>query len=182
MSLLWHIFQLPDHLSILTFYQHCQIQFGQFLRIYFPPYTFPNLNLFFQGVGKRDFRPNNYLFLNQYSSEWNVPQKINIDYWTPDNPDALFPRPRIGNSNEVFQAQTRFLQNAAYVRLKQLTIGYTLPKEMIQKAGIDNVRIYFSGNNVWEYSPILKIFDPEITSVQTYPLVRSFSIGLDIVL
>ena len=101
---------------------------------------------------------------------------------TPDNPDALFPRPRIGNSNEVFQAQTRFLQNAAYVRLKQLTIGYTLPKEMIQKAGIDNVRIYFSGNNVWEYSPILKIFDPEITSVQTYPLVRSFSIGLDIVL
>jgi TonB-linked SusC/RagA family outer membrane protein len=141
-----------------------------------------DLNIFFQGVLKRDFMPDRYLFINNYSNEWQVPQKINMDYWTPENTDAYFPRPRIGNASEVFQNQTRFLQNAAYIRLKQLTLGYTIPKIFTQKAGIDNLRIYFSSQNIWEYSPILEIFDPELTSVHRYPLNRSFSLGINVTL
>ena len=141
-----------------------------------------DFDIFFQGVGKRDLNAGSTFFLAHYGSEWSVPQKINTDYWSPTNPDAYFPRPRIGNSSEVSQVQSRFLQNAAYVRLKQLTLGYTIPKSITQKAGIDNFRIYFSGNNLWENSKMLKIFDPEVTSTNTYPFTRSISIGMDITL
>ncbi len=141
-----------------------------------------DFNIFFQGVGKRDLNMGSTFFLAHYGSEWAVPQKINTDYWTADNTDAFFPKPRIGSADEVFQTQTRYLQNAAYIRLKQLTLGYTIPKTITQKAGIENLRIYFSGNNIWEYSPILDIFDPEVSSTSTYPLTHSFSIGVNITL
>ena len=139
-----------------------------------------DFDIFFQGIGKRDMNVGNTYFLAHYGSQWAVPQKINTDYWSESNPDAFFPRPRIGNANEVSQIQTRFLQNAAYLRLKELTIGYTFPKSITQKAGIDNLRIYFSGSNLWEYTKMLKIFDPEVNSTQTYPFTRSFSLGMNI--
>jgi hypothetical protein len=80
----------------------------------------------------------------------------------------------------VFETQTRFLQNAAYIRLKQLTLGYTIPKILTQKAGIESCRVYFSGSNLWEHTKMLKIFDPEVSSTQTYPFTRSFSLGLNV--
>ncbi|MEN6454377.1 MAG: TonB-dependent receptor [Prolixibacteraceae bacterium] len=139
-----------------------------------------DFNMFFQGVGKRDLSMSTTFFLAHYGSEWSVPQKINADYWSETNPDALFPRPRIGSANEVFETQTRFLQNAAYIRLKQLTCGYTIPKILTQKAGIGSCRVYFSGSNLWEHTEMLKIFDPEVSSTQTYPFTRSFSFGVNV--
>jgi TonB-linked SusC/RagA family outer membrane protein len=141
-----------------------------------------DLSFFFQGVGKRDLSMGTTYFLAHYGSEWAVPQKINTDYWSTTNTNALFPRPRIGGAGEVTQAQTRFLQNAAYIRLKQLTFGYTLPKALTQKVSIDRCRIYFSGNNLWEYTPMLEIFDPEVSQTNTYPHARSFSVGLNVTL
>lgn len=142
-----------------------------------------DLNIFFQGVAKRKINvTNRTYFLNHYNSEWAVPQKINTDYWTPDNTDAYFPRPRVGGAGEVNQAQTRFLQNAAYLRLKQLTVGYSIPKRITQKAGIQGVRLYLSGNNIWEATKMLKIFDPEESATDMYPLTRAYSFGASITL
>ncbi len=139
-----------------------------------------DLTVFFQGVGKRSVLPNSIYFLQHYTSEWAVPQKVNNDYWRPDNQDAYFPRARIGNAPEIVQAQSRFLQNAAYLRLKQLTIGYAVPTRLIEKTPLENVRIYLAGSNLWEYSKTLKIFDPESFASNMYPLSRSYSIGVNL--
>lgn len=142
-----------------------------------------DLNVFFQGVGKRQANiTNGTYFLSHYNSEWAVPQKINNDYWTPTNTDAYFPRPRVGNAGEVSQPQTRFLQNASYLRLKQLTIGYTIPSKFIQRIGIQTIRLYVSGNNIWETSKMLKIFDPEEFETNRYPLTRAYSFGASVTL
>ena len=139
-----------------------------------------DLAVFFQGVGRRDIVPNTIYFLQHYTSEWAVPQKINLDYWSPDNPDAYFPRPRLGDADEITTPQSRFLQNAAYIRLKQLTLGYSIPKILLEKVNISNIRLYFSFNNLWEYTKMLKIFDPETNASNIYPLTRSFSMGIDL--
>jgi TonB-linked SusC/RagA family outer membrane protein len=141
-----------------------------------------DFNIFFQGVGKRELNMGSTYFLAHYGSEWSVPQKINTDYWTTTNTDAYFPRPRIGNAAEVTQTQSRYLQNAAYLRLKQLTLGYTIPKSLTERVKIENCRIYFTANNLWEYTNMLDIFDPEVSSTATYPFVRSFSLGLNVTL
>src|SRR5690606_34209709 len=124
--------------------------------------------------------PNSFYFLQHYTSEWAVPQKINSDYWRPDNQEAYFPRARIGNASEITEPQSRFLQNASYIRLKQLTFGYSIPKELIGRMNIANARIYLSGNNIWESTKMLDIFDPEGFASNMYPLTRSFSVGLNL--
>jgi hypothetical protein len=86
----------------------------------------------------------------------------------------------MGNADEVFETQSRFLQNAAYIRLKQLTVGYSLPKTMMDKVNISNLRIYFSSNNLWTHTKMLEIFDPEVSATNTYPLTRSVALGIDI--
>ena len=136
--------------------------------------------IFFQGVGKREIYPSNILFLNHYTGQWAVPQKMNTDYWREDNPDAYFPRPRFNAGNSVNQAQTRFLQNASYVRLKQLTVGYTIPFKYTDKIGFSKCRIYFSANNLWEIHGMKKTFDPELAQVNAYPFFRSYSFGANV--
>ena len=113
------------------------------------------------------------------TNEWNVPQQHSLDYWTPDNPDAYWPRPRF-NQGGNFQTSNRYLQDASYIRLKNLTIGYTLPEEISEKLYMRNLRVYISGENIWEYSKILDSYDPEVLNPSTYPLQRSLAIGLDL--
>jgi TonB-linked SusC/RagA family outer membrane protein len=142
-----------------------------------------DLDIFLQGIGKRQLNiSNRTYFLNHYNSEWAVPQKINTDYWTPENTGAYFPRPRVGGAPEINEAQTRFLQNAAYLRLKQLTLGYNIPQRVTEKIGIQRIRLYLSGNNIGEATKMLKIFDPEESSTDMYPLTRSYSFGANITL
>lgn len=155
-----------------------------------PRYSFgfrPNLNwkgfdltVFLQGVMKRDVILSSTDFLYQYSSQWNSQPKIGTDYWREDNRDAYFPAPLITNSADVTTAQTRFMQNAAYLRLKELTLGYTLPMVMTSRMGIDRVRLYFSGYNLGEITDMIKCTDPELTNGRLYPLHRSMSLGLNI--
>jgi len=141
--------------------------------------------MFFQGVMKRDVWPSNMdMFLNHYGSQWAVPLAIHHDFWREDNQNALFPRPRfnggamVGNTGNM--ANTRFLQNAAYVRLKQLTVGYTVPFRHTDRIGVSKCRVYFSANNLWEAHNMFETFDPEIARVNAYPLFRSFSIGANL--
>ena len=75
-----------------------------------------------------------------------------------------------------------WLQNAAYLRMKNLQLGYLFKKELINKIGIERLRIYFSGENLFEFSKLNKNFDPELTSTSgyIYPIMRSFSCGINL--
>ena len=138
-----------------------------------------DFTLFFQGTMKRDLMPSNTFYLAHYTSEWSVPQKLNSDYWREDNTDALFPRARL-NGSAVNEKQTRFMMNAAYIRCKQLAIGYTIPKRLTDKAGISKLRVYFNADNLFEFSGMPDTFDPEQATVNAYPFMRAFSFGANL--
>lgn len=162
-----------------------------------------SFSAFIQGVGKRDWMPSREAsyFWGQYNRPYSVLPKFNLNRWTPDNPDpnAYFPRYRafvaLSGTRELAIPQTRYLQNASYVRLKNVTIAYNLPKSLIQKIGAKSVRIYFNGQNLWTYSPMFKItknFDPEVIEGSdpevnssggdgfSYPMLKSFSFGINL--
>ena len=124
-----------------------------------------------------------------------MPEHVAEDRWTEDNPDAYFPRPQgyiASNSNgDLTIPQTRYLQNAAYLRLKNLVIGYTIPKSLTQKAKIDNLRVYVSGQNLFEFTKLHSSLDPEGLDLDpdasqyvgmgtSYPVQRVFSFGLEV--
>ncbi|MCK9412595.1 MAG: TonB-dependent receptor [Prolixibacteraceae bacterium] len=139
-----------------------------------------DLELFFQGIAKRDVVLGNTLFLDVYTNEWTTQSKVLADFWTPENPNAYFPRPLFNIGTDVTAVQTHFLQNGAYLRLKQLTLGYTIPSFWTRKIGIEKARIYFSGNNLWTHTKMIKISDPEMVNAMDYPLNKSISFGLNI--
>lgn len=151
-----------------------------------------DFSVFFQGIGKCDWMPNYQCdyFWGPYRNQ--RPTFIARDFedlcWSEENPDAYFPRRRsqYANGSSMAQPNDRYLQNCAYLRLKNLTIGYTLP--LGEKAVVKNCRIYFSGENLFYWSPMKKYcntIDPEIATSDSandsmYPYSRVFSIGVDI--
>jgi TonB-linked SusC/RagA family outer membrane protein len=141
---------------------------------------------FIQGVLKRDFDPTGSNVFNPFPyDEWGIPYGYAMNYWTPDNPNAYFARPRFaGYGNE--QTQTKFLQSAAYGRVKQLTLGYSLPHQLISKWKIERVRAYVTGANLITVTSLFKGFDPEIVNFgggyNTYPINKSVSFGLQVTL
>lgn len=146
-----------------------------------------DLRIFFQGIGKRDWYPdaNNSYFWGLYAMPWTNVFKEHMDHWTPDNPNAKFPRPKsyiAWEQKELGAPQTKYLQNAAYCRLKNLTLGYTIPKSLLQKAKIENLRIYFSGENLFTIKHLPRHIDPEGLSGSVYPYLRTFSFGINLTL
>ncbi|NDV60358.1 TonB-dependent receptor [Bacteroides sp. 519] len=141
-----------------------------------------DLSFFFQGVGKRDINLPQKLFLAHYDSQWQVPSKVNTDYWTEDNRNALFPRPRFDGGGWFNQTQTRFLQNGAYLRMKSLTLGYSIPKNILNQVGIEKLRVYFSGENLFTIKHTFEGFDPELTDPYKYPFQKSFAFGISLTL
>ncbi len=139
-----------------------------------------DVTVFLQGVMKRDVLLSATDFLYQYQSQWNAQPKIGADYWTESNRDAYFPAPLVTNSADVTTAKTRFLQNGAYMRLKELTIGYTLPKLLTDKIRMEKVRVYLSGYNVGEITGMMKVSDPELSNGRNYPIHRSLSFGANV--
>ena len=145
-----------------------------------------DLRVLFQGVGKRDWYPFSTAhaqFFGIYASPWvNVYENI-LDHWTPENPDGYFPRLKsylAFGAGDLSYNQTRYLQNAAYLRCKNITLGYTLPKQLLQKIKLNNVRVYLSGENLFEFTPLCKNFDPELLDQSSHPMQRTLSIGLNI--
>lgn len=147
-----------------------------------------DFSIFFQGVGKKDYYPGtgDLFFWGVYAQPWTNVTAGNMDYWTEENPNAYFPRRKAysadRNYRELGASQTKYLQNAAYIRLKNLTIGYTLPQTMLTKVGINRLRIFFSGENLFELSGLDKYYkvDPEGLGGQLYPLQRSYAFGLNV--
>ena len=131
--------------------------------------------ILFQGVGKRDMYSYSSLFLpTAEGAQMNIFRK-ELDYWTEDNQNAKFPRPYFGNGvgstlnglpyggRNNYYPQTKFLQNLAYLRLKNVTVGYTLPAKISQKAFIQKVRVYCSIENAITWDHIHGVMDPELT-------------------
>lgn len=135
----------------------------------------------FQGVGKRDYYLSSEVMAPFRDTWGNFSYTLHNDYWTPDNTNAALPRPYAGTSHN-YQISDHWLQNAAYIRLKNLQIGYTLPSRIMRKAGIDRLRIYFSGDNLLEYSKLQSDFDPELSNINgyMYPMLRSYSFGINL--
>lgn len=145
-------------------------------------WKFLDFSALIQGVGKRTF----YLSgeaMQPFQNTWsNYSYSYFSDYWTPENPNALLPRLYAGTGHN-YQYSSHWLQNAAYVRLKNLQVGYTLDPKWTRKLQLEKVRIYFSGENLLEYSKLLKYYDPELNSVggYMYPIMRNYSIGVNVV-
>ncbi|KOH44071.1 TonB-dependent receptor [Sunxiuqinia dokdonensis] len=138
-----------------------------------------DLNLFFQGVGKRDLWTGSNRFFG-IGSQWDVPMKETLDYWSEDNKDARLPRPYINGGHGNRQVSTLYLQDASYIRLKQLTLGYTLPERWIYRSPIDKVRFYFTGQNIFTITKLSDLYDPENTDLMSYPVPKSYSFGLNL--
>ncbi|WP_208603027.1 TonB-dependent receptor [Pedobacter steynii] len=144
-----------------------------------------DIRLFFQGVGKRDWYPNasNHYFWGVYAQPWTNVQEHNLDRWTPETPNAYFPRVKAyiaEDETELGNPQTKYLQDASYLRLKNLTLGYTLPKSLTNKMKMDKLRVYFSAENVFDISHIKARLDPEGLNGKLYPFQKTFSFGLNL--
>lgn len=150
-----------------------------------------DMNVFFQGVGKRDFWATGPIAIPGSGDAW---YEHHEDYWTPDNKGAFYPRPTNHAwviSGKNFLRQTRYLSDMSYLRLKNLTVGYTLPIQLTSRAGIEKLRVYFSGENLFEFDNMKMPMDPEtgsrsggnwFTYGRYYPFKRTVSIGLQMTL
>ncbi len=140
-----------------------------------------DLNIFFQGVGKRDMEFTNFLFWGPIKQGYTqITRELYENTWREDRRDAYYPSIKNASYNSL--VQSRYIQNAAYIRLKNLTIGYTLPAQLTKKILFDKIRLYVSGQNLFECTPMVKTFDPETTKSagDAYPFYRSFSFGIQV--
>ena len=155
-----------------------------------------DLSAFFQGIGRMNWYPgsDNMPFWGPYCHPYcTYYQKDFLDRcWSEDNTGAYFPRPRSGTAlagtTQLTEVNDRYLQNLGYCRLKNLTVGWSLPQSWVRKAGLGTARLYFTGENVAYVSGLDKTtryIDPEACYVNSqngwlYPWQRPFTFGVDI--
>lgn len=142
-----------------------------------------DLTVFFQGVGKRD----NYLsgtgsqpfYSANFQGSMYEHQK---DYWSPENKGAAYPRLTANSIANNYIASSYWVRSASYLRLKNLVIGYTLPKSITSKINIKSARIYGSGQNMFTWDKFFPGFDPEQidTGGSFYPIMRTYTVGVNI--
>lgn len=137
-----------------------------------------DFEMFLQGIAKRDYMCGGAHFWG-YTSQWDTPLKSSLNYWTEDNKDAYFPRPSWNNDGNR-QTGDRYLQNAAYMRLKNITIGYTVPKIHLEKLFISKLRFFVSGENLFTITDLIDSFDPETLNNQTYPILKKYAVGFNL--
>ncbi|NLR68367.1 TonB-dependent receptor [Chitinophaga varians] len=138
-------------------------------------------SIFFQGVSDRKVMPDpryNIPFVNGGQQPWD----INQDYWTPDRPNALFPRLYLHDEQNTAPS-SHWVMNGAYIRLKNLQLGYNLPAAWLKRIPVKNLRLYFSGQDLWESTKMkIRYYDPEQAGGyigNAYPFFRSYTIGLN---
>ena len=155
-----------------------------------------SIRALFEGVGKRDLWTGSDLFWGFsrgiYNS--NVTQYHIDNTWTYENPTAYYLRLNANGNKRSKQVQTKYLQDASYIRLKDLTIGYNLPRKWVNRIKAENINIYASGLNLWEKTHMPPFMTPDIVdqitgggkSIQSenagkeYAFMRSYSFGVNI--
>ena len=148
-----------------------------------------DFSVFFQGVGKQNYYPGSgdLYFWGVYNQPWtNITEGNLKDHWSEDNPNGYFPRLKsyvaYQSGIEAAAVQTKYLQNASYLRLKNLSVGYTFPRQWVNKLYLQNLRVFFTGDNLAVWSGLYKYYkcDPEGLGGSGYPLQKSFSFGLNV--
>lgn len=165
-----------------------------------------DISMFFQGVGKRDVELGGPYFWGAVGNEWqSTGFTEHWDFFRPEgdplgaNLNAYYPRPLFGSdAGRNQKTQTRYLQNGAYLRLKNIQLGYTFPKKWMNAVKIQSLRVYVSGDNLLTFTKLAKMFDPEATSGRyhwdldgsqgndlsntgkVYPLSKVISFGLNV--
>lgn len=137
-----------------------------------------DFSMLWQGVAKREILISPETIAPFYRS-YNMPWTIHRDYWTPENPNAYWPR-LYNESSFNFQPSDRWVQDASYIRLKNVQLGYTIP---IRKTIVNKFRVYVSGDDVWEHTNLMKVFDPEVknnVSASYYPFFRTWTVGVNL--
>ncbi|MCF0063815.1 TonB-dependent receptor [Dyadobacter chenwenxiniae] len=165
---------------------------------------------FLQGVGKADYYPHHYLFWGPYQQPYANIYPWNLDYYrgaaeseqdrakhsasyikaglADANLDSSYPVLQSWLADANFGSgldipQTKYLLSAAYLRIKNVTVGYSLPASLLEKHGISRFRIFVSGENMFEFSKIKKYVDPESINDENgwaYPFQRKFAVGLNV--
>ncbi|TKG95334.1 SusC/RagA family TonB-linked outer membrane protein [Puteibacter caeruleilacunae] len=145
-----------------------------------------DFSAFFQGVLKRDWYPTGYQFWGLNAGPWTNLRKWNYENsWTPEHTDAYLPRLKgyaatSWSGGEMIKTNTRYLQNAAYVRLKSVNVGYTIPRILTDKLNIAKVRVSVGGENLSTWTGIKSPnIDPE-TLGGNYPMQRIYTVGVNV--
>lgn len=153
------------------------------------------LSMMFQGVGKRDWNPGSSAYFWGSGPYAQVTVfKEHMDFWSESNPNAYYPKPYIHTAGGVtpYQNKTktmsdRYIQNGAYCRLKNLTVSYDLPEAWVKKVSLQKVQVFFSGENLLTFTPLIGMFDPEAIYTKNdytseggknYPMNKVVSFGL----
>jgi len=142
-----------------------------------------------QGVGKADGYLDSHYVIPAVNSSAVKPWQL--DYWTPENTDAQFPRVSLTSTNNT-QNSTMWMRSAAYMRLKNVQIGYELPKSFIENTFLQSMYIYLNGQNLLTFTKFYEGYDPEINynaassdgvalgGGNYYPQVKTISFGIDV--
>ncbi len=139
-----------------------------------------DLAFFLQGVLKSNgyiLGPARHAFINESTN----PQKVHLDRWTPENTDASYPRLTYQRShNQRFSSF--WLENGAYLRMKNLQVGYTLPTSLTTRLRIQRLRFYASADNLFTVSDFFYAYDPEtpLTNGGLYPQLKIFTFGINV--
>ncbi|WP_369048705.1 SusC/RagA family TonB-linked outer membrane protein [Tenacibaculum sp. UWU-22] len=158
-------------------------QYGVFGNVKYKNFDFSFL---FNGVGKKDVWVNN-AFVFPYRTQFESLFNHQLDYWTPENTDAYLPRiyPSGGGGNYGANrnVQTKYLLDGSYLRLKNITLGYSIPQEVLDKLKLDNVRLFIAAENLVNFDHLPNGINTELENKgagATYPFSRTFSTGINI--
>ena len=160
---------------------------------YFPRYEYSlnfaaqfkgfDFTAFFQGVGKMD----NYLSGTGSQPFYSASFQGSIyehqkDYWSPSNPNAAYPRLTANSITNNYVTSSFWMRSGAYLRLKNVVLGYTLPKSLTGKVKLSSARLYVSGQNLVTWSDYFPGFDPEQrdTAGEFYPIMKTYTVGLNV--
>lgn len=145
-----------------------------------------DLSMIWQGIGKRDLYIGGPYMFGVQGNLWQSAGFVDhLDYWSETNTDAYYARPSFRSSWRNQETQTRYLQNAAYLRLKNISLGYTFPKTILETLNLSKLRVFVSGENVLTFTKMADMFDPETTggywgSGKIYPLQKVLAIGMNV--
>ncbi|MEQ9290135.1 MAG: TonB-dependent receptor [Cyclobacteriaceae bacterium] len=143
-----------------------------------------SLSMFFQGVMQYQYWPPNGNWVAFYPfNAGHVENYYLTDTWSETNRDAYFPAPHVStNTKQNVQPQSRYVQDGSYIRLKNLTLNYSIPADVLSRVGMSNASIYVSGMNLFEFTNMRKPLDPEVrpTLTQEYYKQRIYSLGLKV--
>jgi TonB-linked SusC/RagA family outer membrane protein len=139
-------------------------------------------SVFLQGVGSRQIWGDGFLAIAGFqSSDGAMPQAIAGNFWRPDRTDAFYPRPyNLAGSSATLgmQVQTRYLLDMSYLRIKNITVGYTLPAELTKRVKISKVRFYAALENFFTFDKLGGLpIDPEEISGYSMWNTTNYNLG-----